>query len=239
MNMNFSLAFQKLSVPPESQRTVFRYDDTNPEAESKEYIDSLAKDVAWLGEAERGAKDRRLERSDSKSYIHIRITKHILLVASLTAGWEPEKTTFSSDNFDVLEECAVKLIKKGKAYVCFLAKAEIEMQREICKKRVGLAQNGKDPDKELGVPDPNLYPGKYRDTSVDENLKHWSRMKSGFYPSGSCTLRMKMDLTSPNPNMHDLMAYRIKYTSHPHAGPGRCVYPSYDFAHCICDSLER
>ncbi|GMH46775.1 hypothetical protein TrRE_jg6637 [Triparma retinervis] len=201
MNMNFSLAFSKLDVPMESRRTVFRYDDTNPEAESKEYIDSLKRDLEWL-------------------------------------GWKPEKTTFSSDNFDFLESCAERLIKAGKAYVCFLNSVEVEAQRECCKKRIGAVSKGLDPDKEVGDAG-GLYPGRYRDTGVEENLTRWNRMKKGFYKEGECTLRMKMDLTSSNPNMHDLMAYRIKYVSHPHAGPGRCVYPSYDFTHCICDSFER
>jgi glutaminyl-tRNA synthetase len=112
--MNFSLAFSKLDVPMESRRTVFRYDDTNPEAESKEYIDSLKRDLEWL-------------------------------------GWKPEKTTFSSDNFDFLESCAERLIKAGKAYVCFLNSVEVEAQRECCKKRIGAVSKGLDPDKEVRI----------------------------------------------------------------------------------------
>ena len=78
MNMNFSLAFEKLGVAPENRRTIFRYDDTNPEAESEEYIDSLRRDLEWL-------------------------------------GWEPERTTYSSDNFQKLYDYAVVLIKKGQS----------------------------------------------------------------------------------------------------------------------------
>jgi glutaminyl-tRNA synthetase len=81
MNMNFSLAFEKLGVPVESRRTIFRYDDTNPEAESQEYIDSIYNDLIWL-------------------------------------GWKPERTTFSSDNFEILYQLAVQLIKGGLAYAC-------------------------------------------------------------------------------------------------------------------------
>ena len=114
MNMNFSLAFEKLGVDTKLRRTVFRYDDTNPEKESKEYIDSLRRDVEWL-------------------------------------GWTPEKTTYSSESFDFLHACAVKLIKKGLAYVCFLSKAEVEVQREVLKKRAAVRAKGGDLDKECEV----------------------------------------------------------------------------------------
>ena len=82
---------------------------------------------------------------------------------------------------------------------------------------------------------PDIYPVKYRNTSVSDNLKLFEDMRKGKFREGECTLRMKMDIDSPNPNMHDSMAYRIKYTAHPHAGAGWCIYPSYDFTHCIID----
>ena len=114
MNMNFSLAFEKLGVSPENRETYFRYDDTNPEKESKEYIDSLRNDLTWL-------------------------------------GWSPAKTTYSSEGFNHLHSCAVKLIKKGLAYVCFLTKAEVEQQREVLKKRVAVIAKGGDPEKQCEV----------------------------------------------------------------------------------------
>ncbi|GMH99721.1 hypothetical protein TrST_g13109 [Triparma strigata] len=201
MNMNFSLAFEKLGVAPENRETYFRYDDTNPEKESKEYIDSLLNDLTWL-------------------------------------GWKPAKTTYSSESFEFLHDCAVKLIKKGLAYVCFLTKEEVEKQREVLKKRVAVIAKGGDPDKQCESVSTDIFPGKYRNTSIADNLRLFEDMRKGKFPEGHCTLRMKMDITSPNPNMHDSMAYRIKYTRHPHAGDGWCMYPSYDFTHCIIDSLE-
>lgn len=201
MNMNFSLAFEKLGVPPEHRRTIFRYDDTNPEAETEEYIDSLRRDLDWL-------------------------------------GWKPERTTYSSDYFQQLYEYAVLLIKKGLAYVCDMTKAEVELQRELAMKRAVLRNMGKDPDDECPIPSPDILPGRNRNTSVERNLAMFENMKLGLYEEGQYTLRLKMDFESSNPNMYDLVAYRIKYTPHPHAGSGWCIYPSYDWTHGTCDSLE-
>jgi len=202
MNMNFSLAFEKLGVPVENRRTIFRYDDTNPDAESKEYIDSIRRDVKWL-------------------------------------GWEEERTTFSSDNFQTLHDLAVTLIKKGLAYVCDMSKAEMEIQRELAMKRAAIRNNGQDPNIDAPIASPDILPGRNRNTSVDRNLELFEKMKMGFYAEGTWTLRLKMDFESSNPNMYDLVAYRIRYTRHPHAGDGWCIYPNYDFTHGICDSLER
>ncbi len=202
MNMNFSLAFDKLQVPLEHRRTIFRYDDTNPDAESKEYIDSLAHDVEWL-------------------------------------GWTPERTTYSSDYFQELHDFAVVLIQKGLAYVCDMTKAEMEIQRELALKRVQARNSGQDPDVVAPIPSPDVLPGRNRDTSVERNLELFEKMKLGLFQEGQYTLRLKMDMTSANPNMYDLVAYRIKYTPHPHAGKGWCIYPAYDFTHGICDSLEH
>lgn len=206
MNMNFYLAFEKLKVPVENRRTIFRYDDTNPEAESAEYIDSLRRDLEWL-------------------------------------GWKPERTTYASDNFQALYDYAIVLIKKGLAYVDDMSKQEMEIQRELAMKRVNAIANGKDPDVEApilndsqGIP---LIPGRNRDTSIDRNLLLFEKMKMGMFPEGSYTLRLKMDFTSPNPNLYDLVAYRIKYIPHPHAGVGWCIYPSYDYTHGTCDSIEH
>ena len=202
MNMNFRLAFEKLGVPEENRRTIFRYDDTNPDAESAEYIDSLRRDLEWL-------------------------------------GWVPERTTYSSDNFQTLYELAVKLIHKGMAYVCDMTKPEMEAQRDLAKRRSSALAMGKDPDVEAPIPSADVLPGRNRDTPVERNLKLFEEMKVGLHDEGSLTLRLKMDFESANPNMYDLVAYRIKYTPHPHAGKGWCIYPNYDFTHGICDSLER
>ena len=189
MNMNFSLAFEKLGVPKGQRQTMFRYDDTNPEAESKEYIDALRRDVEWL-------------------------------------GWAPHETTFSSNYFHKLHEFAVQLIKDGKAYVCHQTKAEVEASRNICRARLG------DPN---APGDPN---SPWRNRSVDENLKEFEKMRKGMYDANAATLRMKIDMTHTNPNMWDFVAYRIRYMAHPHAGDEWCIYPTYDYTHCIVDALE-
>lgn len=201
INMNFHMAFEKLGVPTEHRRTVFRYDDTNPDAESKEYIDSLARDLAWL-------------------------------------GWTPEKTTYSSDNFQKLYELAVELIRRGLAYCCDMTKGEMELQRDLAMRRAVAKAQGKDPDVEAPIPSKDVLPGRNRDTSVERNLELFEKMKLGMMEEGTWTLRLKMDFESSNPNMYDLVAYRIKFTPHPHAGNGWCIYPAYDYTHGICDSLE-
>jgi len=202
MNMNFKLAFEKLNVSSSNRRTIFRYDDTNPEAESDEYIESLRKDVEWL-------------------------------------GWQPERTTYSSDNFELLYGFAMQLIEKGMAYVCDMTKKEMEAQRELAKRRVIARCSGQDPGEVAPIPSPDILPGRNRNTSVERNVKLFQNMRRGMYDEGSYTLRLKMDLESANPNMFDLVAYRIKFTTHPHMGDGWCIYPAYDFTHGICDSLEH
>jgi glutaminyl-tRNA synthetase len=207
MNMNFRLAFDKLNVPAAKRRTIFRYDDTNPDAESVEYIDSLARDVAWL-------------------------------------GWQPERTTYSSEYFANLHELAIKLIHQGLAYVCDMTKAEMEQQRDLAMKRVNARNSGLDPDVVAPISSSDILPGRNRNTSVERNLLLFQQMKMGCFAEGQYTLRLKMDWESSNPNMYDLVAYRIKYTPHPHlqgqADQAQwCIYPSYDFTHGICDSLEH
>jgi len=101
--------------------------------------------------------------------------------------------------------------------------------REICKQIF----EGVDP---ATLPSPN---SPWRDRSVEENLKLFDDMRRGKYAENEATLRMKMDMTSPNPNMWDQVAYRIKYIPHPHAGDKWCIYPTYDYTHCIIDSLEH
>jgi len=190
MNMNFDLAFEKLGVAPENRETIFRYDDTNPEAESNEYIESLREDVAWL-------------------------------------GWKPIRTTHTSDYFHKLYELALELIRRDKAYVCHQSKADIEASREISRAKSA------DPN---APGDPN---SPWRNRPIEESLREFENMRKGKYAANEATLRMKMDMLSPNPNMWDQVAYRIKYVPHPHAGDEWCVYPTYDYTHCIIDSLEH
>ncbi|OMP07754.1 Glutamyl/glutaminyl-tRNA synthetase, class Ib [Corchorus olitorius] len=149
-----------------------RYDDTNPEAEKKEYINHIEEIVQWM-------------------------------------GWEPFKITYTSDYFQELYDLAVELIRRGHAYVDHQTPEEIKEYRE----------------KKMNSP--------WRDRPIAESLKLFDDMKSGLIEEGKATLRMKQDMQSDNVNMYDLIAYRIK------ARDKWCIYPSYDYAHCIVDSLEN
>lgn len=124
----------------------------------------------------------------------------------------------ASDYFDQLYDYAIQLIKKGKAYVDDLSPEELRQQRGTLT--------------EPGVESP------YRNRSVEENLDLFERMRAGEFPEGSRTLRAKIDMKSPNLNMRDPVMYRIKYATHPHVGDKWCIYPMYDYTHCISDSIE-
>ena len=112
-------------------------------------------------------------------------------------------------------EEAIKLIKEGKAYVWHQSKKEMSEYR----------------DQKRDSP--------YRNRTVEENLKLFEMMRQGRFEEKECCLRMKIDMTHVNPCMRDPVAYRIKYVPHPHAGDKWCIYPTYDFTHCLCDSLEN
>jgi len=133
-------------------------------------------------------------------------------------GLDWEKVCFGSDYFDICYELAVKLIKKGKAYVCDLSKDEIRAYRGT-----------------LTTPGTN---SPYRDRSVEENLELFERMKNGEFEDGSKTLRAKIDMASPNINMRDPAMYRILHRTHHQTGDKWCIYPMYDFAHPIQDATE-
>jgi glutaminyl-tRNA synthetase len=133
-------------------------------------------------------------------------------------GFKWDKLCFGSDYFDTCYELAVKLIKKGVAYVCDLDKDQIREYRGTLT--------------EPGVNSP------YRDRSVEENLDLFERMKNGEFPDGARTLRAKIDMASPNINMRDPALYRILHRSHHQTGDKWCIYPMYDFAHPIQDAIE-
>merc|ERR1712100_190570 len=130
-------------------------------------------------------------------------------------GHTPWKITYSSDYFQELYDLAIKLIKLGKAFVCHQT-AE-EMSR----------------DRRLKVNSP------WRDRPIEENLKLFNDMRLGKFEEGKAVLRMKADMQNDNPNLRDLVAYRIIYSPHPHVGDKWCIYPTYDYTHCIVDSLEH
>ncbi len=159
-----------------------RFDDTNPTKEKEEFVDSIIKDVEWLGADFRG------------------------------------EVLYASNYFDQMYEAAVKLIKKGKAYVDDLSAEEIREYRGT------LTEPGKN--------------SPYRDRTIDENLKLFEEMKDGIYPDGSKVLRAKIDMSSPNINMRDPVIYRIARMTHHNTGDKWLIYPMYDFAHPIEDAIE-
>ncbi len=135
----------------------------------------------------------------------------------LGADWE-DRLFFASNYFDQMYEAAVKLIKKGKAFVCDLTAEEIRAYRGT------LTEPGKN--------------SPYRDRSVEENLELFENMKNGVYPDGAKVLRAKIDMASPNINMRDPVIYRVAHMSHHNTGDKWCIYPMYDFAHPIEDAIE-
>ena len=135
----------------------------------------------------------------------------------LGADYE-DRLFFASNYFDEMYECAVKLIKKGKAYVSELTADEMREYRGT------LTEPGKN--------DPN------RDRSIEENLTLFEEMKNGKYADGEKTLRAKIDMASPNINMRDPIIYRVAHLSHHNTGDKWCIYPMYDFAHPIEDAIE-
>nr|WP_324259315.1 glutamine--tRNA ligase/YqeY domain fusion protein [Cellvibrio fontiphilus] len=159
-----------------------RFDDTNPEKESEEFVNSIKEDVEWLG-----------------------------------FKWNGE-VRYTSDYFDQLYAWAVHLIKNGLAFVCDLS---AEQMREY---RGTLIEPGKN--------------SPYRDRSVEENLALFEKMRAGEYQEGACSLRAKIDMSSPNINLRDPIIYRIKKAHHHQTGDKWCIYPSYDFAHGQSDAIE-
>ena len=133
-------------------------------------------------------------------------------------GYHPANIFFGSDYFDQTYELAIKLIKKGLAYVCDLN------QEEIAKYRGDLSHPGID--------------SPYRNRSVEENLKLFNEMREGKYADGEKVLRAKIDMAHPNINMRDPVLYRILHMHHHRQGDKWCIYPMYDFAHPIQDAIE-
>jgi len=132
-------------------------------------------------------------------------------------SWD-KKVKFSSDYFDIFYECAIELIKKELAYVCFLSAEETREYRGTLKK-----------------------PGKnspYRNSSVEENLSLFAKMKAGEFEEGECVLRARIDMSSNFMCMRDPALYRIRFAFHHQTKDDWCIYPMYDFAHCLGDAIE-
>jgi len=135
----------------------------------------------------------------------------------LGVDWE-DRLYFASDYFEQMYEWALELIRKGDAYVCDLSPEEVAATR--------------------GTPTEPGIPSPYRNRSVEENLDLFQRMRAGEFPDGSRTLRAKIDMASPNMNMRDPVMYRIRHTEHHRQGNKWCIYPMYDWAHGLEDSIE-
>ncbi len=159
-----------------------RFDDTNPTKENIDYVESIKRDVTWLG-----------------------------------FDWD-DREYYASDYFEQLYAYAVQLIKDGKAYVCSLSPDEIRSYRGT------LTEPGRD--------------SPYRQRSVEENLDLFARMRTGEFPEGAHVLRARIDMASPNINMRDPTLYRILKATHHRTGERWCIYPMYDFTHCLSDALE-
>jgi glutaminyl-tRNA synthetase len=160
-----------------------RFDDTNPEKEEQEYVDSIIADARWLG-----------------------------------ADWG-DRLLYASDYFQQMYDYAVQLVRQGQAFVCDLKPDEVGQYRGT------LTRPGRN--------------SPYRDRSADENLDLFDRMRKGEFPDGSRTLRAKIDMASPNLNLRDPVMYRIVHAEHHRQGNKWCIYPMYDWAHGIEDSIEQ
>ncbi|MEO6182942.1 MAG: glutamate--tRNA ligase family protein, partial [Verrucomicrobiota bacterium] len=212
-----------------------RMDDTNPTKEDVEYVDSIQEDVRWLigGWADQILAYKKAGATDGKGILVAKESAAEILSAENSADkfQAVEKTAeristarsslepfYASDYFDQIYHFAVELIKAGKAYVCDLSP--------------------KDTDEYRGAPN---QPGKespWRNRSIEESLDLFQRMRAGEFPDGARTLRAKIDMASPNVWLRDPLLYRIRHTAHHHTGDKWCIYPMYDFAHCLSDSIE-
>jgi len=159
-----------------------RFDDTNPETEEVEYVNSIMEDVRWLG-----------------------------------FDWQ-ERLYYASDYFEKIYEYAVELIKKGRAFVCDQSLEEMRQYRGT------IIEPGKD--------------SPFRNRDVEENLDLFKRMRAGEFPEGSKVLRGKIDMGHPNLLLRDPVFYRIRKQPHHRTKDKWCIYPTYDFTHGSCDSLE-
>jgi len=129
-------------------------------------------------------------------------------------GWKPDRVTRTSDYFDRLHLLAVESVAHGLAYVCHQSREEMEASRAA------------------------RSPSPWRDRPPEQSLREFECMRRGMVAEGAATLRLRMDHASANPNMRDLVAYRVKFVPHAATGDAWCIYPSYDFSHCVVDALE-
>jgi glutaminyl-tRNA synthetase len=197
-----------------------RMDDTNPAKEDLEYVESIVADVRWLidgwaddrlGLKAAGATPPPVSTNGEPDF-------HQPAVTGADAAGSACEPFYASDYFEPLYEFAVRLIRQGHAYVCDLSPEDTEKYR--------------------GSPDRPGTDSPFRNRTVAENLDLFARMRAGEFPDGARTLRARIDMASPNIWLRDPVLYRIRHASHHHTGDRWCVYPLYDFAHCLSDYLE-
>lgn len=194
-----------------------RFDDTNPAKEDASYVEAITQDIKWLIEG--WAEEQLTYKPKGAIPVEQQIgeqTDH--QVPSTPASQGDTEPFTASDYFDQLYNYALDLIRKGKAFVCDLSAEEIEHYRG------SLTEPGRE--------------SPFRNRSVEENLDLFERMRAGEFPDGAKSLRAKIDMTSPNLWLRDPLLYRIRHVSHHHTGNKWCIYPLYDYAHCLSDYLE-
>jgi len=150
-------------------------------------------------------------------------------------GHEPFKVTYTSDYFDQLHELAKELIRRGKAYVCRLTGEQVKGQRDAIRAYNTAVAAGE----QVEFPTKEVFDEGRDVLTPEQNLELFEKMRQGRFAEGEATLRMKGDFTSKNPNMWDHMAYRVMFKEHPRTGNKWCIYPTYDYSHCLVDSIEN
>jgi glutaminyl-tRNA synthetase len=201
-----------------------RFDDTNPAKEELEYVESLTADVQWLiagwadhclGLKPKGAHPAPQTVNGQPDFYLGSVSQSAIRNPQSAIESEP---FFASDYFAALHAYAVELIQRGRAYVCDLSPKETDEYR--------------------GAPDKPGRDSPFRNRTVAENLDLFARMTAGEFPDAARTLRARIDMASPNVWLRDPLLYRIRHLPHYHAGDTWCVYPLYDYAHCLSDYLE-
>jgi glutaminyl-tRNA synthetase len=201
-----------------------RLDDTNPTKEEIEYVDSIVEDVKWLigdwagdrlGLKPRGKPPESQTVNGKWDYFLGPVTAVDQGKPGASPALEP---FYASDYFQQIYEYAIVLIRKGVAYVDDLSP--------------------EDTDKYRGAPDRPGQESPFRNRPAGDNLALFTQMKEGKFPDGARTLRAKIDMASPNVWMRDPVLYRIRHAEHHHTGKAWCIYPMYDFAHCLSDYIE-
>ncbi len=209
--LNFGIALENQG------RCNLRFDDTNPVKEDAAYVASITDDIKWLiaGWADHCLGFKSKEATPAQQMMNGKPDHYQAPVDPTTKEAGP---FFASDYFEQLHAYALELIRKGLAYVCDLSPEDTEKYR--------------------GAPDQPGTDSPFRNRSVEQNLDLFRGMRAGEFPNGARSLRAKIDMASPNIWLRDPLLYRIRHVPHHHTGDIWCIYPLYDYAHCLSDYLE-